>query len=256
MNQGLPILNYHAFNYRRAVTSTDPSWFAETLFSLREAGYRPIDLETWIARGRPHEPRGFALTFDDGLRSILEVAHLLASEQIPATVFLVTDHIGSTNDWPGQRLDVPIEPTLDWTEIVYLASLGLRFAAHGLSHHRLDLLDHTHLDRELRASRGAIEDRLGSACPLLAYPYGASSSRVRSAAARHFTASFGTRLAYASAHQDAHDLARIDAFYLRTRLPLLKLIDQRAKNWLRWRGTLRSVREHTPNLSQLRGAAC
>lgn len=256
MNQGLPILNYHAFNRRRAVTSTDPSWFAETLFALREAGYQPIDLETWIARGRPHEPRGFALTFDDGLRSILEVAHLLASEQIPVTVFLVTDRVGSTNAWRGQRVDVTIEPTLDWSEIAQLAALGLRFAAHGLSHIRLDLLNPAQLDRELLASRNAVEDHLGSGCPLLAYPYGASSLSVRSAAARHFTASFGTQLAYATAKQDPHDLARIDAYYLRTRLPLMRLIEGRAKNWLRWRGTLRSVREHAPPLVRLRGAAC
>ena len=91
------------------------------------------------------------------------------------------------------------------------------------------------LERELRDSREAIEDRLGQPCRLLAYPDGVSSPRVRRASARHFAAAFGTRLDYADRGQDIFDLARIDAYYLRTRQALDSLLIGRARSWLRWR---------------------
>ena len=57
---------------------------------------------------------------------------------------------------------------------------------------------------------------IGRPCRLLAYPYGSAEPRVRSAAARRYDAAFGTRLAYASAADDRFDIARIDAYYLRS----------------------------------------
>jgi peptidoglycan/xylan/chitin deacetylase (PgdA/CDA1 family) len=241
---GLPVLTYHAIGTRRSVTTTDPTWFAETLAALREAGYRAVDLDDWIIRGRPDEPRGFALVFDDGLRSILQVADLLARDHLPATVFLVTGRVGSDNAWPGQRGDVAIEPLLSWSDVEALARMGVRFGAHGVSHDRLDRLDDEGLERELRDSRAAIEDRLGQSCRLLAYPDGASSPRVRRVSARHFAGAFGTRLDYADRGQDVFDLARIDAYYLRTRRALDSLLMGRARSWLRWRRALRAVRRH------------
>jgi len=239
---GLPVLTYHAFGTRRSVTTTDPAWFAETLAALREAGYRAVDLTNWVARGRPHEPWGFALTFDDGLRSVLRVADRLAGERLPATVFLVTGRVGTDNAWPGQPPGVPVEPLLDWSEVAALAGAGVRFASHGATHARLDRLGPADLERELRTSRETVEDRLGLPCPLLAYPYGATSARVRRTAGRHFDAAFGTRLDYAGGAQDPSELARLDAYYLRTRRSLDRLTTGTARGWLRWRRSLRAVR--------------
>lgn len=241
---GLPVLTYHAIGTRRSVTATDPSWFAETLSALLGAGFRAVDLDDWVARGRPDEPRGFAVAFDDGLSSVLRVAGLLKGLGVPATVFLVTGRVGTDNAWPGQRGDVPVEPLLSWPEIEGLAQSGFRFAAHGATHARLDRLDAQCLGRELRGSREAIEDRLGRPCRLLAYPNGAAPRRVRQAAARHFAAAFGTRLGYADGGQDVFGLARVDAYYLRTPRALDALINDRWRGWLRWRRALRSLRRH------------
>ncbi|GAC1475149.1 MAG: hypothetical protein NVSMB9_26990 [Isosphaeraceae bacterium] len=239
---GLPILTDHAFGNRAGVTVTPPALFAETIAALSEAGYRGVDLDEWVRKGRPDEPQGFALTIDDGLRSILSVADVITRYRVPATVFLVAGRVGKSNSWRGQSHDVPRESLLSWSEIESLATTGFRFAAHGETHSRLDYLDPTQLTRELRGSREEIENRLGRPCPLLAYPYGHSSRRVRVEASQHFSAAFTMRLAYAEERQNSWALARIDAYYLKRRETLQTLIEGRANGWLRRRRVLRAVR--------------
>ncbi len=239
---GLPVLTYHAIDTRRSVIATDPVWFEETIARLIGAGYRALSLGDWVARGRPDEPGGFAVAFDDGLSSILRVAPVLRRYRVPATVFLVTGRVGADNAWPGQRGDVAIEPLLSWSELSELAATGFEIAAHGVTHTPFDRLDDASLERELRESRATIEDRLGRPCRLLAYPNGTSSQRVRLASARQFDAGFGTVLGYSDVNQDLFNLWRLDAYYLRSQRVLNALIANRARPWLRWRRTLRTVR--------------
>jgi peptidoglycan/xylan/chitin deacetylase (PgdA/CDA1 family) len=239
---GLPILTYHAIDTTGSVIATDPAWFAETLDALDEAGYRAVDLGDWLASGRPDVGRGFALAFDDGLRSILDVADLLARHRVPATVFLVTDRMGTDNDWPGQPGGIPRSPLLAWSDLDALAAAGFGFAAHGRTHRRLDRCDDATLERELRGSRDAIEQRLGRPCRLLAYPYGLATARVRRAAMRHYDAAFGTRLDVATAAEDPYHLSRIETHYLRSRRGLDRLLSGRGRHWLRGRRLLRAAR--------------
>lgn len=239
---GLPVLTYHAIGTGRSVTETDPSWFAETLTRLHEAGYQAVDLEEWLARGRPDLPRAFAVAFDDGLRSILRVVDAVTRYRVPATVFLVSRRVGSDNAWPGQPSHVPVESLLDWSEIQALAAQGFRFGSHGETHANLDRLDTGRLEREIRGSRETIENRLGRPCPLLAYPYGSTSRQVRDVVSGRYSGAFGTRLAYADGSQDVFDLSRIDAYYLRSRSALDALVGSRARPWLRWRRALRAVK--------------
>jgi peptidoglycan/xylan/chitin deacetylase (PgdA/CDA1 family) len=240
---GLPILTYHAIDTSGAVTANDPAWFAATLAALAEAGWRSVDLADWIARGRPEIERGFALAFDDGLASVrAAAAEIVARHGFRATVFLVTDRMGTDNAWPGQPAGIPRVPLLAWSDLAALEPAGFSFAAHGRAHARLDRCDDARLDDELRGSRDAIEQRTGRPCRLLAYPYGACDWRVRSAAARHFDAAFGTRLDYSRSFEDVFRLSRIDAHYLRSPRSLRALLDGRWRGWLRWRRTLRNAR--------------
>lgn len=239
----LPILTYHAIDSSRAVTSTDPSRFAETLDALLEAGFRPVDLGKWVSAGRPAVARGFALAFDDGFRSILGVADRLARLATPATVFLLSGRIGLDNAWPGQPSRIPRAPLLGRRDLESLARLGVRFGSHGRTHPRFDRLAPGRLDDELARSRGEIEQLTGSRCHLLAYPYGSSNARVRRAASKAYDAGFGTRLAYARPDDDPFDVARIDAYYLRSPRALERLTSGRWQRRLAIRRALRSVRE-------------
>jgi peptidoglycan/xylan/chitin deacetylase (PgdA/CDA1 family) len=239
---GLPILTYHAIDATGSVVSTERAHFAATLDALLAAGFHAVDLGEWIGQGRPEVGRGFAIAFDDGLRSILDVADELARRWVTATVFLVTDRMGFDSDWPGQPRAIPRAPLLAWSDLVALAAMGFRFGAHGRTHCRLDRCNDRALERELRGSRDAIEQRLGRPCRLLAYPYGLATARVRREAMRHFDAAFGTRLDFATATQDSFHLARIDAYYLRGRRVLDRLLAGRARHWLQGRRILRSAR--------------
>ena len=242
MSCGLPILTYHAIDATGSVVSTERAHLAATLDALVEAGFHAVDLAEWIAQGRPDVDHGFALAFDDGLHSILEVADLLASRRVTATVFLVTDRMGSDNDWPAQPKAIPRAPLLAWSDLDALAAAGFRFAAHSRTHARLERCDDQSLECELRGSRDAIEQRLGRPCRLLAYPSGVAPTRVRRVAMRHFDAAFGTRLDVATATQDAFDIARIDAYYLRERRVLDRLLAGRTWHWLQQRRILRAAR--------------
>jgi peptidoglycan/xylan/chitin deacetylase (PgdA/CDA1 family) len=239
---GLPILTYHAIDDSGSVISTEKAQLAGTLDALAAAGFCPVDLGAWIARGRPDIGRGFALTFDDGLRSVLDVAGLLADRKVPATIFLVTGRMGSDNAWRDQPRAIPRAPLLAWSDLETLAAAGFSFAAHGQTHRRLDRCDNATLESELRGARDAVEQRLGQPCRLLAYPYGRAPRRVRRAAARYFDAAFGTRLDVATARQDLFHLSRIEVLYLRVPHVLDRLLRGRARSWFRRRRLLRAAR--------------
>jgi peptidoglycan/xylan/chitin deacetylase (PgdA/CDA1 family) len=237
----LPILTYHALDGSGSPTSTSLAWFVESMERLVGAGFVGVDLEDWIARGRPPVPRGFAVAFDDGLRSILPGLEILGRLGVPASVFLVTDHVGRDNAWPGQPTWVPRAATLDWSEVAELSRRGVAFGSHTRTHLRLDRAGIGAIEREIHGSSDAIAARLGRPCRLFAYPYGFSSRAARDRC-RVFDGAFGTRLATASARDDAFDLPRIDSYYLRSSRSVDRLIGGRLGPWLAARGAMRTAR--------------
>lgn len=239
---GLPILAYHSLDRSVSPISTDPAWFASTMSALSEAGYRTVDLAEWVASGRPPVERGFAVSFDDGLRSVLDAADILARHGFTATVFLATGRMGGDNAWPGQPRGIPRLAVLSWSEASSLRSAGFRFAAHTRSHPRLDHLDPSALAMELRGSRDDVEGRLGVSCPLFAYPYGIAPPLVRLAVSQVFEAAFGTRLGLASTWEDSFEISRIDAYEIRTSRALDALIRGRESARFGIRRAIRGAR--------------
>ncbi len=242
MRSRLPILTYHSFDNSGGVLATEPARFQDAMAMLCDAGFRSIDLCEWIEAGRPPVERSFAICIDDGLCSILNVLDVLERFALRSTVFLVSGWMGRDNDWPGQPGWVPRMRLLNWSDLAMLKDAGVRFGAHTRTHPDLRRLDSRRIEDEIRGSRDEIEARTGAACRLLAYPYGAVNDRVRRGAARHVTAAFGTRLGYASREDDPHEIARIDAFYLRTDSALRALIEGRLGPRLRVRRAARCVR--------------
>ena len=122
------------------------------------------------------------MTFDDGERSVFEHAFPVLRELgVPGTVFVVVSPVGA----PG---------LLRWDDLEALAEAGWEIGSHTVTHACLTELDDASLETELRGSREAIESMLGRPCRSIAYPHGATDSRVRLAAVRAgYTAGCTTR---------------------------------------------------------------
>ncbi|HYP20975.1 MAG TPA: polysaccharide deacetylase family protein [Chloroflexia bacterium] len=148
--------------------------FVGYLTYLREHGWEAIGVES-LLRGLP-EPgslpsRSVLITFDDGYRSLLEVAvpHLLRFGY-PATLFVPTDFIGGSN-----LFDEGVEPEeaiCDWADLRELTRLGISVQSHGAAHRPFSTLNPAEQRAELEKSKAALEHGLGEAVELFSYPYG------------------------------------------------------------------------------------
>ena len=126
----------------------------------------------------------FAVTFDDGYLSVYERARpVLAELDVRATVFLPTALIGQPAPayWPGLAPD-PMPPeelrTMTWEQVQELVGLGWEVGSHGVTHLKLPTLGDARLAAELADSRRECEDRTGTPCRTLAYPFGEADPRV------------------------------------------------------------------------------
>jgi peptidoglycan/xylan/chitin deacetylase (PgdA/CDA1 family) len=132
--------------------------------ALLADGYRMETVTRALTRTSCGE-RLAAITFDDGERSITELAlPLLDSLGVPATAFLTTAE--------DRRLEV--DPLL---------AAGWEIGSHSHRHVDLTSLSDDELDQELSASREVIAAECG-ACTSIAYPYSAADERVIEAAQR------------------------------------------------------------------------
>ena len=130
--------------------------------------------------GRP----AVALTFDDGYADnheyVLPVLRKYGNP--PATVFLTAGLI-DRDPQVCERFRVlrgtPVE-ALEWPQVRELLAAGVEIGAHTYSHPNLIRLDQAAANHELRRSKELIEDRIGIAVDLFAYPFGKPN--------RHFNA--------------------------------------------------------------------
>ena len=155
---------------------------------LRDWGYRLVsfgDLALEVERngGAGHA----ALTFDDGLVDNLEtLAPLLAELGAPATVFVVSGWLGKAH------------PAAPWTRIVNADELrdlrraGVEIGGHSVTHADLSALSYEDAREELARGKRELEEVLGEAVEVAAYPYGrANEETVRAAKDAGFRAACG-----------------------------------------------------------------
>jgi peptidoglycan/xylan/chitin deacetylase (PgdA/CDA1 family) len=184
------VLCYHAVSETwPAGLSVEPQLLRRQLVSLLRRGYRAERFQDTVLA--PTAARSFSVTFDDAFRSVVEVAApILAELGIPAALFVPTGHVGGAPmNWPGidQWLGGPHEAELTgctWTEIGELGAAGWEIGSHTHSHRRLTMLSDDELEVELQQSKLVLEQRLGTECRALAYPYGDHDERVVAATRR------------------------------------------------------------------------
>ena len=171
----IPILMYHSVSdaaehgvhpYYRI--NTTPTIFAEHMKFLKENDYTPIDLKdlghcTAIGLSKK---KCVAITFDDGYDDFHTMAFpILAEHHFPATVFLPTAFIGSSNErFPGKK-------HLTWDQVSWLSDRGINFGSHTATHPRLVSLGSEEIEHEIKHSKQIIANKLGKAIDAFSYPF-------------------------------------------------------------------------------------
>jgi peptidoglycan/xylan/chitin deacetylase (PgdA/CDA1 family) len=174
----VPVLMYHEITDVTATPSglvVTPEAFADQLAYLRDAGFTAVTagaLGKILADGAGALPmRPVVLTFDDGYRDFRSRAlPLLKQYGHTATVF-------QTTGWVG--IELGPRWMMNWRELAEIAEAGIEIGAHSHAHPELDRLSGDKLRDELDAPRHMLEDKLGSAVPSLAYPFGLWNARAR-----------------------------------------------------------------------------
>lgn len=157
-----------------------PTWFyvpEETfvrhLDLLERSGWPPIDLATFLAGlDDPARLPGRAvlLTFDDGHRSLREVAvPRLRQFGYPAVAFVPSDFVGRCNHFDQRE---PVEPLCDWDDLQALVRAGVAVQSHGATHRPFSTLDPEAQEDELGRSRRVLEAALGRPVEAFAFPFG------------------------------------------------------------------------------------
>jgi peptidoglycan/xylan/chitin deacetylase (PgdA/CDA1 family) len=104
------------------------------------------------------------LTFDDGYREHLKIAHFLARRGIKATFFIIT----GLRTFMGRELLTP-------SEIKEIASLGHEVGSHTVTHIDMTCTSEDVMLKELVESRKLLSELLGHEVDSFAYPYGPHS---------------------------------------------------------------------------------
>jgi peptidoglycan/xylan/chitin deacetylase (PgdA/CDA1 family) len=179
--QTIPILCYHRVGAGSTKMDIAPTKLEAQLQWLHDNG-RPVvrlsDLAAFMAGKRALPHGAVVITFDDGYESVYRNAFpLLRKWDVPATLFVYTDFVGSRDG-------------VSWAQLDEMQRSGLvDVQAHSKTHSNLIELEggRARLDTELRQPRAVIERVLAGAGAKVrdfAYPYGDANETVLDAMRR------------------------------------------------------------------------
>jgi peptidoglycan/xylan/chitin deacetylase (PgdA/CDA1 family) len=133
---------------------------------LHENNYRVVplrELDRCLERLTAGEKPPIVLTFDDGYQDFYSAAFpILRRFGFGASVFLPTDLIG---------VDRGVQRYLTWQQVLDLHKQGVEFGSHTVSHPTLVDLPLPEIEREVRASKSEIENRVGAAVESFSFPH-------------------------------------------------------------------------------------
>jgi peptidoglycan/xylan/chitin deacetylase (PgdA/CDA1 family) len=209
---------YHALGENASLVTTPTAVFGRQMRWLYEHNYQVmplIRLVGCVRNGDHLPPRSVVITFDDGFESVYTHAYpILATYGFPATTFLVAGYCDGQNDWPNQPPAIPHQSLLTWDQIREMDQNGIEFGAHSISHPFLDRLSLDEMEHEILYSKASIEDQLGHAITLFAYPYGRYTASIKAIVGRKYDGACTTQLGMVGSRSDPLELERIEAHYL------------------------------------------
>jgi len=234
------ILTFHSVDARESVLSCSPRYLAALLEALAERAIPVLDLGTLLA---PETASGIAITFDDGMRSVLDNAlPVLRAHGAPAHMFIATSAIGTAGGWPRDDAGIGPYDMLDWDGVAALQDAGVLIEAHTHSHPDLRTLDTARMVEECARADELIERRCGRHPEFFAYPFGYHNTAVRAMARARYRAAVTTELRPLGAAEDPAALPRLDSYYLRSEWRMRHLDSAPMRAWLGLRNRLRNLK--------------
>lgn len=204
----VPVLMYHSFGLapedRYTSLSTDPKIFAGQMEVLVKNNYnivKPDKIIVYMTKKEKMPSKTVAITADDGFMNFYEVAYpVLKKYNIPATIFVITDHIGR----PGY---------LGWNQLREMSDSGLiTIGSHTKTHPWLPTVsvDEDKLRDELAGSKDILEKGLGRPVYYIGYPNGGFNGLVEEAAKKYgYKGAFTTNPSKKSAIDDIYAIRRL-----------------------------------------------
>ena len=244
------VLTYHSIDTSESPISVSPAAFAGHVRWLANSGIRVMPLRSLVEDARTHsssEGDAVALTFDDGFANFAEHAEpLLREHALPATVFVVSGHAGTTNAWTGRpHPNIPTLPLLGWDALGRIAESGedIELGAHTRTHIALDLLSRRLLETEIGGSADDIAAHTGRRPATFAYPFGIAPAVAAEIVRTQFDVGVTTKMRPLSGRENSACVPRLDAYYLRRPDGLDAWGTPKFRAYLTMRAVIRSARE-------------
>ena len=218
--QRFVILMYHMISEPKTAAeikyACPPKQFEQHLKMLLSSGFKPVSMKAvqeYYIQQTPLPDKAFLITLDDGFEDNYSNAFpILKHLQIPAIIYLATGLVGKTNQW----MSAPTfseRKMLSWEQIKEMASQGINFGSHTVSHPKLTELDDGSVSKELAESKQLIEEQLGMECSHFAYPYGLLTEKTRELVKKAgFKTACSTRSGFNNAERDPLILHRIEVY--------------------------------------------
>lgn len=155
-----------------------PERFEQQLRWLQQQGWTSFTMSELLQQADRLPHKAVAITFDDGFAdNCLQALPLLQRYRTKATLYLVTDRQG--RDWSMSKKahhdsgELGREPKLSDQQVEQMLASGLvELGSHTLTHPNFLQLSRAERERELRDSKGELEQRFGVTVSSFAYPFG------------------------------------------------------------------------------------
>ncbi|MEH6810447.1 MAG: polysaccharide deacetylase family protein [Hyphomonas oceanitis] len=163
------ILCYHSIGQSQwGVNDVTPAQFRRQIERALDAGFKFVPASQIVETGGG--PKDLAITFDDGLRSVLtNAAPIMKEYNLPWTIFPVSE-------WSDGRHWTDDNVILTWDEIETLLSMGAEMGSHSATHSDFGQMGHDQIVDELAGSRDMFERRIGIKPDTFAIPFGQSAN--------------------------------------------------------------------------------
>lgn len=163
------ILCYHTIGQAEwGVNDVTPARFRRQIEQALSAGFRFVSASEIVRTGGG--AKDLAITFDDGLKSVLtEAAPILKEYGLPWTFFPVSE-------WSDGRHEFEDDFVLTWGDIETLLAAGAEMGSHSATHPNFASIGRPQMIDELAGSRELFAKRLGFAPDTFAIPFGQSGN--------------------------------------------------------------------------------